>query len=67
VADWQARGQPRPDSFAAAWDAATLFTALRWLPDIDGPRGNAAGDNDGNRLRQALAMLERTGHTLGII
>lgn len=67
AAYWQARGQPRPDSFATVWDAATLFTALRWLPDIDGPRGNAAGSNGSNRLRQALAMLERTGHTLGII
>ena len=67
AAYWQARGQPRPDSFAAAWDAATLFTALRWLPDVDGPRGTAVGSNDGIRLQHALATLERTGHTLGII
>jgi hypothetical protein len=67
AAYWKARDQLRPDSFAAAWDAATLFTALRWLPDIDGPRGNAAGGNDGAPLRKSLAMLERTGHTLGII
>ena len=67
AAYWQARGQPRPDSFAAAWDAATLFTALRWLPDVDGPRGNAAGSAGGEPLRKSLAMLERTGHTLGII
>ena len=64
---WQARGEARPDSFAAAWDAATLFTALRWLPDFDGPRGNAAGNAGGESLRHSLAMLERTGQSLGII
>ena len=46
VAYWRARGEARPDSFAAVWDAATLFTSLRWLPDFDGPRGNAAGSGD---------------------
>jgi hypothetical protein len=64
---WHARGEARPDSFAAVWDAATLFTALRWLPDFDGPRGNAAGTPGGEPLRQSLAMLERTGQSLGII
>ena len=67
VAYWRARGEARPDSFAAVWDAATLFTALRWLPDFDGPRGNAAGNVGGEPLRQWLAMLERTGQSLRII
>jgi hypothetical protein len=67
AAYWSARGQPRPDSFTHVWHAATLFTALRWLPDIDGPRGRAAGSDSGTPLRHALAMLERTGHTLGIM
>ena len=64
---WQARGESRPDSFAAVWDTATLFTALRWLPDFDGPRGNAAGTPGGEPLRQSLAMLQRTGQSLRII
>jgi thiamine kinase-like enzyme len=67
AAYWRARGETRPDSFAARWDAATLFTALRWLPDFDGPRGNAAGSTRGESLRQSLAMLERTVQSLGII
>jgi hypothetical protein len=67
AAYWRVRGEPRPKSFAVVWDAATLFTALRWLPDIDGPRGNAAGTPGGEPLRQSLAMLERTGQSLRII
>lgn len=67
VAYWRARGEARPDSFAAVWDAATLFTALRWLPDFDGPRGNAAGAPSGEPLRQSLAMLQRTGQSLRIV
>jgi len=67
VGYWRERGEARPDSFAAVWNAATLFTALRWLPDFDGPRGNAAGTPGGEPLRQSLAMLQRTGQSLRII
>jgi len=66
AAYWRARGSSRPES-SAAWNAATLFTALRWLPDFDGPRGNAAGSAGGKPLQQALAVLQRTGQSLGII
>lgn len=37
AAYWQARNMPVPDGFARRWQAATLYTALRWLPLPIGP------------------------------
>lgn len=56
AAYWEARHALRPDAFADRWAAATLYTALRWLPapaGADDPRFALAID----RLRETIAVL----------
>jgi len=58
AAYWRARGTNPPSDFAARWNAATLYTALRWIP---APQSCTPAAFAG-----ALAVLERTGQTLGL-
>lgn len=55
---WEARQTPPPADFSDRWTAATLYTALRWLPPPQGP-----GDD---RFTLALDRLRRTAGALGI-
>jgi hypothetical protein len=55
---WEARQTPRPEAFPARWTAATLYTALRWLPP---PHGR-----DDPRFTLALDRLRDIAHALGI-
>lgn len=50
---WEARETPRPPEFPARWTAATLYTALRWLPPSQDPRFGLGLD----RLRETAAKL----------
>jgi len=56
---WEARRTPRPAEFPTRWAAATLYTALRWLP----PPG--AGDDP--RLSLALDRLRETAAAIGVV
>lgn len=54
---WEAREAPQPSAFADRWAAATLYTALRWLPPPQGP--------DDPRFALALDRLHRTAAAFG--
>lgn len=41
---WRSRGRPAPPGFEAVFAAATVYTALRWLPVPDGRDDPAWGD-----------------------
>ncbi|MBU6310084.1 MAG: phosphotransferase [Planctomycetes bacterium] len=56
---WEARRTPRPAAFPTRWAAATLYTALRWLPP--------PGTGDDPRFSLALDRLRETAKALGII
>lgn len=53
---WRARGVPQPAAFASTCAAATLYTALRWVPPAEA--GGAA-------VERALATLERAWRSAG--
>jgi hypothetical protein len=55
---WEARQVPPPAEFPARWAAATLYTALRWLPPPTG--------SDDARFTLALDRLRETAASLGI-
>jgi len=55
---WEARQRPQPAEFAPRWSAATLYTALRWLPPPQGP--------DDPRFTLALDRLRETATALGV-
>jgi len=55
---WEARQAPRPAEFPARWTAATLYTALRWLPPPQGPHDP--------RFELALDRLRETATALGV-
>ena len=56
---WEALRKPRPSEFATRWAAATLYTALRWLPSPD------AGDDP--RFSLALDRLRETASAVGVV
>ena len=58
TAYWQARQAPPPPAFAQRFAAATLYTALRWLPP-------PATDND-PRFSLAVDRLQETATALGV-
>lgn len=51
---WVARCRPRPAGFAAVWDAAILYTGLRWVPQP----ANATDE----RFHAAIERLGRLRH-----
>jgi len=53
---WEARQTPPPREFAERWRAATLYTALRWLPPPRGP-GDPRFGLGLDRLRETAANL----------
>jgi hypothetical protein len=55
---WEARQMPQPAEFPARWAAATLYTALRWLPASQGPHDP--------RFKLALDRLRKAAVALGI-
>lgn len=55
---WEARQAPQPADFPDRWAAATLYTALRWLPPPQGP-------ND-PRFTLALDRLRETAAAFGV-
>lgn len=58
TAYWNMRQTPCPADFRSRWDAATLYTALRWLPP---PSGRADP-----LFNVAIERLRRTAAALGI-
>lgn len=58
AAYWEARQAPQPPEFTPRWAAATLYTALRWVPL---PQGS-----DDPRFTLALDRLRETARALGI-
>lgn len=55
---WLARRAPRPAEFPTRWAAATLYTALRWLPPPQGP--------DDPRFTLAVDRLRETAVSFGL-
>lgn len=60
AAYYDARGLPPPAGVSDAWAAATLYTALRWLPQANGPEDAAA-------VRKALSAVERAASDLRVM
>lgn len=55
---WEARQTSQPADFPERWAAATLYTALRWLPPPQGP--------DDARFTLALDRLRHTAAAFGV-
>lgn len=60
AAYWRARGGPPPQGSAEVWAAATLYTALRWLPEAASPADAAA-------FRKGWDAVEQAAVGLGVI